>query len=249
MNLRIAHLYPEVMNLYGDKGNLIALQRRCGWRGISCTISAVGLGDPFRPDLFDLVFIGGGQNHEQDLLQSDLKESKASMIRQAVEEGMVFLCICGGYQMMGHYFEQQNGERIPGIGALDLFTIDHPDRLTGDLICKSDELAEKGLDELLVGFENHSGRTWLGPSVKPLATVIIGQGNNGVDQTEGAIYKNVFCTYAHGSFLPKNPDMTDHLIELAIRRRDESFPGLQQLDNTFENKARDAIMKSCGIRL
>lgn len=242
MELRIAHLYPDLLNLYGDRGNLLALQNRCRWRGIDSTVTPVSIGDPFSPDLYDLVFMGGGQDHEQNLLHQDLVRVKGPPIRRAVEEDLVFLCICGGYQMMGHYYEEQDGNRISGIGAIDVWTAARPDRMIGDLVCRSEFLAQQGRDPVLVGFENHSGRTWLDAAVKPLATVVRGRGNNGSDQTEGAIYRNVYCTYSHGSFLPKNPDMTDYLLETALKRRYSDFSGLKKLDDHYENNARNYLI-------
>ena len=242
MKLRIAHLYPDLLNLYGDRGNLLALSRRCQWRQIGCTIVPVSIGDAFLAEQYDLVFMGGGQDHEQNLLHEDLIKAKGPLICQAVADGLVFLCVCGGYQMMGQYYEEQDGNKISGIGALDLWTIARPKRLVGDLVFRSSQLAGQGRDPLLVGFENHSGRTWLGPSVRPLGTVVRGKGNNGMDQTEGAIYQNVYCTYAHGSFLPKNPEITDLLIEKALKRRYSAFGSLDKLNNQFEDNARKYIM-------
>ena len=244
MELRIAHLYPPLLNLYGDRGNLLALQSRCRWRGIGSSVTPVSIGDPFRPDLYDLVFMGGGQDHEQNLLHQDLVMVKGPLIRRAVEEDLVFLGICGGYQMMGLYYEEQDGNRISGIGALNVWTVARPDRMIGDLVCRSEFLAQQGRDPVLVGFENHSGRTWLDSTVKPLAAVVRGRGNNGSDQTEGAIYRNVYCTYSHGSFLPKNPDMADYLLETALKRRYTDFSGLEELDNHYENNARNHLL-SC----
>ncbi|MDD4139164.1 MAG: glutamine amidotransferase [Eubacteriales bacterium] len=244
MELRIAHLYPDLLNLYGDRGNIIALQRRCTWRSIGCSVTDVSIGDVFDASRYDLVFMGGGQDDEQNLLHQDLIENKGPLIRQAVEDGLVFLCICGSYQLMGRYYEEQDGSRISGIGALDLWTQAKPKRLIGDLVARSDFLARQGRDPLLVGFENHSGRTWLGSSVQPLAIVERGFGNNGEDHGEGAIYKNTYCTYAHGSFLPKNPDMADHLIETALKRRFSDMEPLLKLDNLYENNARSFLL-SC----
>lgn len=242
MQLRICHLYPDLLNLYGDRGNLLTLQRRCEWRGIGCSIQPVSLGEPFVAADHDFVFLGGGQDYEQNLLHQDLLEQKGPAIRAAVEDGLVFLCICGGFQLMGRYYEEQDGHRIECLGALDLWTIGRPDRLIGDTIYKSEFLAGQGLDPMLVGFENHSGRTFLGPQVQPLAQVVKGGGNNGQDQTEGAIYKNVYCTYSHGSFLPKNPDMADYLIKTALKRRFPEIGDLSKLDNQLENNARGALM-------
>jgi lipid II isoglutaminyl synthase (glutamine-hydrolysing) len=244
ITLRICHLYPDLLNLYGDRGNILTLQRRCEWRGMGCDVRSISLGQAFDAAEYDLVFLGGGQDYEQNLLHRDFLEHKGPAIRAAIEDGLVFLCICGGYQMMGHYYEEQDGRRIDCLGALDLWTVGRPDRLIGDTIYHSDFLASRGLDPQLVGFENHSGRTYLGPSVQPLARVVKGSGNNGQDQGEGAIYKNVYCTYSHGSFLPKNPAMADLLIYSALARR---FPGLEPLmplPHQLEDNARQALL-SC----
>jgi CobQ-like glutamine amidotransferase family enzyme len=241
-SLRICHLYPDLLNLYGDRGNLLTMQRRCEWRSISCAIMPVSLGEPFITADHDLVFIGGGQDYEQNLLHRDLLEHKGQAIRDAVDAGLVFLCICGGFQLMGRYYEEQDGHRIECLGALDLWTIGRPDRLIGDTIYNSALLAGQGLDPLLVGFENHSGRTCLGPAVQPLARVVKGGGNNGRDKTEGAIYKNVYCTYSHGSFLPKNPDMADYLIKTALERRYSEPVYLDKLDHQLSDNARSALL-------
>jgi len=240
--LRICHLYPDLLNLYGDRGNLLTLRRRCEWRGIGCTITPVSLNQPFVASAYDLVFIGGGQDYEQNLLHHDFIELKGPAVRAAVEDDLVFLCICGGYQLMGHYYEEQDGHRIECLGAVNIWTVGQTERLIGDMICRSEYLAERGLDPMLVGFENHSGRTFLGDGVRPLAAVVKGGGNNGQDGTEGAIYKNVYCAYAHGSFLPKNPAIADILILNALKRRFPDMDSLSELDNQLENNARNALM-------
>ena len=242
MHVRIAHLYPELLNLYGDRGNLLTLQRRCEWRGIECSVKPVSLNQPFDAADFDLVFIGGGQDYEQNLLHEDLLEKKGSAIRAAVEDGLVFLCICGGYQLMGHDYVEQDGRRIECLGAIDIRTEGQSRRMIGDTIYQSDFLASHGLSPQLVGFENHSGRTWLGPSIRPLAKVVKGCGNNGEDGTEGAIYKNVYCTYSHGSFLPKNPDMADWLLSQALKRRYPLDAPLAILDDTLAMNARNHLL-------
>jgi len=242
MELRICHLYPDLLNLYGDRGNLITLRQRCQWRGIDCTITPVSLGDSFAASDYDLVFMGGGQDYEQNLLYEDLIEQKGDAIRAAVEDGLVFLCICGGYQLMGRYYEEQDGHRIDGLGAIDVRTIGRPDRLIGNTIHEAAWLSGQGRDPVLVGFENHSGRTYLGSGVRPLATVRKGGGNNGDDKTEGAIYKNVYCTYSHGSFLPKNPAMADHLIETALKRRYPECKELSPLDDQLAENARKYLI-------
>jgi lipid II isoglutaminyl synthase (glutamine-hydrolysing) len=244
LTLRICHLYPDLLNLYGDRGNILTLQRRCEWRGIGCDVRLVSLGQAFDAAEYDLVFLGGGQDYEQNLLHRDFLEQKGPAIRAAIEDGLVFLCICGGYQMMGYYYEEQDGHRIDCLGALDLWTVGRPERLIGDTIYRSDFLAARGLDPQLVGFENHSGRTYLGPAVQPLARVVKGSGNNGQDQGEGAIYKNVYCTYSHGSFLPKNPDMADLLIYSALARRFTGLEPLAPLPHQFEDNARRVLL-SC----
>lgn len=245
MELRICHLYPDLLNLYGDRGNLLTLQQRCQWRGIACTITPVSLGDPFEASQYDLVFMGGGQDYEQNLLYEDLLEQKGPAIRQAVEEGLIFLCICGGYQLMGLFYEEQDGHRIEGLGALNLWTSGRPDRLIGNTIHDASWLGDKGADPVLVGFENHSGRTYLGEGVRPLAKVRKGGGNNNEDGTEGAIYKGVYCTYSHGSFLPKNPAMADHLLEMALKRRYPEITSLAPLDDSLAENARKYLL-SCN---
>ena len=213
--IRLCHLYPDLLNLYGDRGNILALQRRAQWRNILFTVTAVTLHDRFNPDDFNLVFLGGGQDAEQNILRRDFVETKGEDILKGVESSKVFLCICGGYQMMGKYYEEHDGKRLECLGALDIWTEGKNDRFIGDTAYACSFLPVS--DKILYGFENHSGRTYLGPGVQPLAKVLTGAGNNGEDGTEGAVYKNVYCTYSHGSFLPKNPAMTDFLLEKAIQ--------------------------------
>lgn len=244
MKLRICHFYPDLLNLYGDRGNLITLRQRCLWRGIDCSIEPVSIGQPFDAARFDLAFMGGGQDYEQNLLYNDLFSSKGEAIVRAVEDGMVFLCICGGYQLMGHYYEEQDGKRVQGLGALDLHTVAQSSRIIGDLVAQSGFLAEQGLDPVLVGFENHSGRTWLGAGVRPLATVVRGGGNNGQDKTEGAVYKNTIGTYAHGSFLPKNPAVADWLISTSLQNQGHDLQKLPEIDDEIAKNAREYIL-SC----
>jgi len=236
--IRIAHLYPDLLNLYGDRGNLITLQKRMAWRGLDSVVEPIGIGDAYDPERYDITFIGGGQDYEQSLLYEDLIRQKSPAIREAVQQNRVFLCICGGYQLMGHYYRTHEGKTLECLGILDLYTEAGSKRLIGDTVYEAAILAENGYEPRLYGFENHSGRTMLGPGVRPLATVVRGFGNNGEDKTEGAIYRNVYCTYSHGSFLPKNPDMADYLILQAIRQRLPAFEMLPSLDNTMENNAR-----------
>ncbi|MDN5314774.1 MAG: hypothetical protein PWP10_3524 [Clostridiales bacterium] len=241
MKLKICHLYPDLLNLYGDRGNLITLERRCYWRGIECEIEPISIGQSFRHDAYDIVFMGGGQDHEQNLLFNDLFEHKGPQLRQAVESDVVFLCVCGGYQLLGHYYEEQNGERAEGLGIIDFHTKAEPGRIIGDIVAESDFLRSQQLDPILVGFENHAGRTWLGSGVQPLARVLKGGGNNGSDSTEGVIYRHTIGTYMHGSFLPKNPAMADWMISTALQRQGHNLQKLPEIDDELAENARKYI--------
>ncbi len=242
--LTICHLYPEQLNLYGDRGNILALRKRCEWRGIRAETLSVGIGSPLDTGRCDIIFLGGGQDFEQEIIKDDLLRVKGPAIRAAAEAGTVFLCICGGYQMMGEYYIDQSGKKLECLGVLPVRTETGYARLIGNIVCESDELAALGKDPVLVGFENHSGRTFLGPDARPLAKVRRGFGNNGSDGTEGARYKNVYCTYMHGSFLPKNPDMADELIRKALERKYGELVQLGGLDDRLEVSARN-IAQSC----
>ena len=239
MNLRICHLYPDVLNLYGDSGNIICLRRRLEWRGIESEVIRVPIGEKAKLSDCDLVFIGGGQDFEQEVLLSDLQSGKDREIRSAIEDGICFLTICGGYQMLGSYYETYDGVRCDFIGALDLYTVGSRKRMIGNTVFRC--TPECGGSDL-VGFENHSGKTWLGSSVSPLATVTVGFGNNGSDRTEGAHYLNVFGSYSHGPLLPKNPAFCDYLLETALRRR-YGTAELSPLDNEAEMAAHDAMLR------
>ncbi len=239
--LSICHLYPDLLNLYGDYGNIQALKKRMQWRGIEAAVSQVSLGDRFSPSDYDIVFIGGGQDYEQSILYADLIEYKKEGITEAVENGVVFLCICGGFQLMGLYYKTPEGEEIPCLGIMDHWTIGNEKRLVGNLIFSIEGLNQEP-NGYIVGFENHSGKTYLGERGKPLGKVIYGFGNNGEDGFEGARYKNVFCSYSHGSLLPKNPALADELITLALKRKYSDFVSLQPLDDHLEANARKSII-------
>ncbi len=236
--LKIAHLYPEVLNLYGDRGNILCLKKRLEWRGIDCEVTEVKLGDNQSLSDFDIFFIGGGQDFEQEVLLNDLRSGKGDSIRSAVEGGKVFLCICGGYQMMGHYYQTKEGEKLPFLGVVDYHTIGGDVRMIGNYSFRLP--AESGGSDV-VGFENHSGRTYLGEGVTPLGTVLAGYGNNGEDKTEGVRYKNLFGSYSHGPILPKNPAFADHLIKTALKERYGSDE-LEALPDTYENEAHDYVL-------
>ena len=237
--IKIAHMFPEVLNLYGDRGNIICLKKRLEWRGIDCEINEVKLGD--QPDLtqYDLFFIGGGQDFEQEVLLNDLKAGKGDNIKAAIEDGKTFLVICGGYQMMGHYYETKEGERMSFLGAVDFHTIGGDVRMIGNYAFRLPEEAG-GTD--IVGFENHSGRTYLGEGTKPLGTVLSGYCNNGEDKTEGIHYKNLYGSYSHGPILPKNPEFADHLINKALEHKYGSGE-LEPLADAYEKAAHDHILE------
>lgn len=240
--LRLCHLYPDLLNLYGDRANLLALSMRSAWRGVGFETVGIGIGDRFDPAAYDLVLLGGGQDAEQETVGRDLAGYNGGAIREAVENGVVFLCICGGLQMMGRFYITPAGETVPGLGAIDLETHAGNIRMIGDVAGQSAMLAKAGRDPLLVGFENHAGKTRLGSGVQPLATVGRGHGNNGEDGTEGAIYKNTYCTYLHGGLLPKNPDLADHLLSIAVKRLQGNdlcmFDNKSTVDEPFSEYAR-----------
>jgi CobQ-like glutamine amidotransferase family enzyme len=241
--LTICHLYPDLMNLYGDRGNIIALTKRCQWRDIDVKVVHVSLNDIFEHDKYDIVFMGGGQDYEQTIIQDDLISGKSNGIKEAVEAGKVFLGICGGLQLLGKYYRTHTGKEIECIGALNLWTHGGEKRLIGNLVYEVDFLKKNGENGYVIGFENHSGKTYLGEGVKPLGKVVKGFGNNSEDGFEGAVYKNTFCSYSHGSLLPKNPALADHLITLALLNKYPEFQGLAPLGDKMEKLARETLIK------
>ena len=239
MELKICHMYPDVLNLYGDRGNVICLTRRLQWRGIQASVTRLPIGDRLPLSGFDLVFIGGGQDFEQQVLLDDLHRGKDQEIKAAIEDGVPFLTICGGYQMLGSYYETYDGQRCDFIGALDLYTVGAVQRMIGNYSFRCENSAG---GSVVVGFENHSGKTWLGSGVEPLGRVLSGFGNNGQDGTEGAHYKNVFGTYSHGPLLPKNPAFCDHLLLTALERK-YGKAELAPLDDSAELLAHDEMCR------
>ena len=227
--LRIAHLYSELLNIYGDGGNVLTLKKRYEWRGGNVIVDEINIGDSLTEH--DIYFIGGGQDTQQIEVANDIQKHKEFLISER-DRGAVFLGICGGYQLLGHYYQPFEGEKLLGIDLLDAYTVAGNNRFIGNVTIETD-LVEP---ETLVGFENHSGLTYLQGATKPLGKTVVGQGNNGVDGTEGARYKNVFGTYLHGSFLPKNPHFADLLIELALGEK------LSELDDTVEKSAHVALV-------
>lgn len=226
--LRILHLYPREMNLYGDHGNILALKRRCEWRGMKAEVIPLEPGAAL-PDGIDIIFGGGGQDSGQSRIEQDLL-SRKEQIRTLVEQGTPALVICGLYQLFGKGFRTNEGQYIRGIDVFPIETEAGPERLVGNITIMSEDLGE------IAGFENHSGLTFL-KGCAPLGTVIRGQGNNGKDRTEGARYKNCIGTYLHGPVLPKNPRLADHLILTALRRKDPSLSALSSLDDSAEEAA------------
>lgn len=233
--LRIAHLYPKLLNLYGDMGNIITLKKRCEWRGINVTVDEIGIGDSI-PE-HDLYFIGGGQDKQQQEVAQELFTHK-DFLHSERDNGAVFLGICGGYQLFGHYYQPFEGDKLIGISLMDAYTVAGKKRFIGNVTVETDFLNPK----TLVGFENHSGLTYLQGDTKSLGKNIVGNGNNGQDGEEGGRYKNVFGTYLHGSLLPKNPHFADYLIELALEKRYEEKIELQKLDDEFEIKTHNSLI-------
>ena len=238
MELKICHMYPDVLNLYGDRGNINCISRRLQWRGIGTEVTRLPIGSSAPLSRFDLVFIGGGQDFEQQVLLEDLHRGKDREIRAAVEDGVTFLTICGGYQMLGSYYETHDGKRCDFIGALDLYTVGGDKRMIGNF---SFRCGEESGGSVVVGFENHSGQTWLGSGVQPLGRVLAGCGNNGRDGSEGVRYKNVFGSYSHGPLLPKNPALCDHILLTALRHK-YGAAELAPLDDSAELQAHDEML-------
>ena len=236
-SLDICHLYPNLLNTYGDFGNIIALKKRALWRGIDVNVHDISINDSYNYEKYDITFLGGGQDFEQEILQNDFIHIKGDNIKEAVNNGHIFLAICGGYQILGRYYKTNNST-INLLGAIDIYTVAESKRLVGDLAFLCDFLKSDTFDGMVVGFENHSGRTFLGPDVKPLGKVLYGNGNNGTDGQEGAIFKNTFCSYSHGSLLPKNPQFTDYILSLALKRKYKDFDHLSPLDDSIENSAK-----------
>jgi CobQ-like glutamine amidotransferase family enzyme len=241
--LRICHLYPDLLNLYGDRGNVIVLVNRARWRGLQVVVTEATLGTAIGADDADLYFIGGGEDRQQRIAVSDLLRLKRGPLEEAARAGAVVLAVCGGYQLVGRFYRPAEGEELPGLGLLDIWT-EHAGpgtaRLIGNLVIQPD-----GDEPPMVGFENHGGRTYLGPAAKPLGRVVSGFGNNGRDGWEGAVAGHVYGTYLHGPLLPKNPAFADRLIREALSRR---YPGteLVALPDVLEGRARAAVLARTG---
>ncbi len=232
--INLLQLYPRDMNIYGDWGNTLVLKRRLEWHGYHVNLLSYNPGDTFPEDV-DLVVGGGGQDSGQGKIGDDLI-AIGDKLKDLAEDDVPMLMICGLYQQFGHFFKTREGVTIPGIGLLDVETHGGNERMIGNIVTTSDEFG------MIVGYENHSGVTTLGPNAKPFGHVIKGAGNNGKDETEGARYRNVIGTYLHGSILPKNPAVADFLIEQAVTRKYGEFtPGI--IDDRFADEARDVAMR------
>ena len=214
MKLRICHLYGNLMNTYGDNGNLLMLQHRAKKLGYEVETTLISLEEDFNPDDFDIVMFGGGQDYEQTVVAKDLQNKKDALIQYIEDDGVV-VAICGGFQLLGRYYVNASGERLNGISAIDVCTNGQfPNRLIGDV-----EIVNEEFGETYLGYENHIGRTYLGKNMKPLGKVGKGYGNNEEDHVEGCHYKNVFCSYFHGPILVRNQHLADRIIETAAERQ------------------------------
>lgn len=235
MKLVIGYLYGDLMNIYGDTGNIIALKKRAEWRGIKVVVKNVSIGTKLSKGDVDLFFFGGGQDQQQELVAKDLK-SKARVIRSEVERGVPLLSVCGGYQLLGEYYKPHKGPKLPGISLFPTYTVAGDKRIIGNVVIDS-------MFGDLVGFENHSGKTYLKKGAIPLGMVKAGFGNNGKDKLEGCLYKNAIGCYMHGSLLPKNPKLADWLLKKALEVKYGGNIELKPLDDSLELQAHHQTIK------
>jgi CobQ-like glutamine amidotransferase family enzyme len=252
--IRIGWLYPELMSTYGDRGNIIYFRNRCHQRGIQTEVVAID--QDFAPSTFstlDFIFGGGSQDIEQEIVMRDLHGKKAEAMKKRIEENIPALFVCGSPQLMGHYYEPSEGNRIDGIGVFDITSV-HPGptiaRCIGNTVGSvlTENLNAQLADSLIIGFENHGGRTHLGAHAKPFAKVIKGYGNNGEDGLEGVVYKNAIGCYYHGPFFCKNPLLADFFIQRIIEVKYDKKIDLNPIENVFETKAREALLKRWNIQ-
>lgn len=233
-SLNIVHLYPDLLNLYGDKGNIACMQKRLNWRGIDANIlTCTNKDHSINLETADIIFIGGGSDREQEIVCSLLLKKKDELVRY-VENGGTLVAVCGGYQLLGKYY-QTNEKKIEGLGILDIYTDAGDTRLIGNVVLESDLFTQK-----ITGFENHAGRTFIGDHT-PLGKVLYGHGNNGESGFEGVVYKNVIGTYLHGPLLPKNPMLCDHILASAMKRKYPDFTHFDELNDELENTANKYI--------
>lgn len=253
--ITIGWLYPDLMNVYGDRGNLIALVQRCKWREIEVKVNYLNPGFT-KAELEDcnLLLMGGAQDRQQTIVNEDLKKYK-KILSEMIEKEVPGLYVCGGFQFLGNYYKEADGSEIPGLGIFDLHTANPGTkfkRLIGNLAFETEIFSHQpsaiSHKQTIVGFENHGGRTYLGAGVEPFGKVLKGFGNNGEDGFEGAVYKNSFGTYSHGPILPKNPSFADYLIEKALGKKYKGLT-LSDLDDSLENMARSSIAKRLGVEI
>jgi hypothetical protein len=239
VKLRVCTLYPELMNIYADRGNMQLLRARCEWRGIGFELAGASLGEGVDPDVHDLFYMGGGQDRDQALCARDMVATKREALHAAADRGAVVLAVCGGYQLLGHEYEM-GGERLPGVGLVDLRTVrEAGPRLIGNCAIEAD-LGDG--PRVIAGFENHGGRTYLGAGEEPLGRVLKGFGNNGKDGVEGVRRGNVIGTYLHGPLLPKNAWLADKLVELALRVELDPLG-----DDALEEAAHASARRAAGL--
>ena len=241
--VRLCHLYPGEMNIYADRGNIAVLERRLAWRGMRLAVSAAGIGERVEPGAHDLYYLGGGQDRDQAVVAQDLAATKGQALREAAGAGAAVLAVCGGFQLAGRGYTGVDGSRMPGIELLDLDTVAGPTRLIGNLVI------DATLDDEtrpVVGFENHAGRTRLGPGARPLGRVLSGHGNNGEDGGEGAVQGRVIGTYLHGPLLPKNPWLADVVLGWALEHRHGGPVPLDPLDDGLEAAAHAVAVRRAG---
>lgn len=239
--LRLLALYPEHMNIYADRGNIVMLRQRCEWRGIGFEYAGAGPGTPVDPEAHDLIYIGGGQDRDQAMVAQDLVSTKRDSLATALASGVAMLAVCGGYQLLGHSY-QLGQNRLPGLGLADLETVREPgERLIGNVAIEVD-LGDG--PRLVAGFENHGGRTYLGDGATPFGRVLAGHGNNGHDGLEGVRSENLIGTYLHGPLLPKNAWLADRLIAMALSRRQGTTVELGPLDDELEDAAHESARRA-----
>jgi CobQ-like glutamine amidotransferase family enzyme len=237
LKLTLGWLYPREMSTYGDRGNVLTIWKRAKWQGITVTVREISLNERIDPARFDIYFFGGGQDQSQKIVSEDLQTNKRNDLRKAARLGAVFLGICGGYQLLGQYYRPATEKELPGIGLLDIVTVASNDRMIGNIVIEANRRLEIGSKNLMVGFENHSGKTYLGRKALALGDVVFGHGNNSEDRTEGAFQGNIFGCYLHGPVLPKNPEFADLLIQKALARKYGEML-LKPLDDSLEKEAQ-----------
>jgi CobQ-like glutamine amidotransferase family enzyme len=246
MRIRVAHLYPDYLNIYADRGNMAVLDRRASWRGLELEMTPVGIGETPRPGDYDLLYVGGGQDREQSLIAPDLA-SKSDALREAVEDGAAVLAVCGGYQLLGRFYRDRYGSELPGAGVLPLYTVASDRRMIGDVLLECQ--FEPGERRTLAGFENHAGRTILDEGAEPLGRVLSGFGNTGSSGFEGCRVRNAIGTYLHGPLLPRNPWLADWILaRAAAHRTGGDPPHFEPLDDDLEEKAHEVSASRARAR-